>query len=119
MLVLFVVVAAATIEMYGVVPKGFIPDQDNDQMNINIRAAQGTSYYDMAAGGQRVADIVRKNENIDSFMLRTGGQSGYGSANQVQLQVNLVPRATRSASAQQISQQLRRQLLNIPNSMSS
>ena len=115
MLVLFVVVLTATVRMYTVVPKGFIPDQDNDQMNINIRAAQGTSYYDMAAGGQRVAEIVRKNENIDSFMLRTGGQGGYGSANQVQLQVNLVPRATRAASAQQISQQLRRQLLNIPN----
>jgi HAE1 family hydrophobic/amphiphilic exporter-1 len=115
MLAVFVVVLAATVHMYGVVPKGFIPDQDNDQMNINIRAAQGTSYYDMAAGGQRVAEIVRKNPYIDSFMLRTGGQGGYGSANQVQLQVNLVPRATRPVSAQQISQQLRRQLLNIPN----
>jgi hydrophobic/amphiphilic exporter-1 (mainly G- bacteria), HAE1 family len=115
MLAVFVVVLGATVHMYGVVPKGFIPDQDNDQMNINIRAAQGTSYYDMAAGGRRVAEIVRKNEYIDSFMLRTGGQGGYGSANQVQLQVNLVPRATRPVSAQQIAQQLRRQLLNIPN----
>jgi HAE1 family hydrophobic/amphiphilic exporter-1 len=115
MLAVFVVVLAGTVRMYGIVPKGFIPDQDNDQMNINIRAAQGTSYYDMAAGGRRVAEIVRQNPNIDSFMLRTGGQGGYGSANQVQLQVNLVPRATRSVSAQQISQQLRRQLLNIPN----
>src|SRR5580765_7314943 len=115
MLAVFVVVLAGTVRMYGIVPKGFIPDQDNDQMNINIRAAQGTSYYDMAAGGRRVAEIVRQNPNIDSFMLRTGGQGGYGSANQVQLQVNLVPRATRPVSAQQISQQLRRQLLNIPN----
>ncbi len=49
MLVVFVVVLAGTVRMYSVVPKGFIPDQDNDQMNINIRAAQGTSYYDMAA----------------------------------------------------------------------
>jgi HAE1 family hydrophobic/amphiphilic exporter-1 len=115
MLAVFVVVLGATVHMYGVVPKGFIPDQDNDQMNINIRAAQGTSYYDMAAGGRRVAEIVRQNPYIDSFMLRTGGQGGYGSSNQVQLQVNLVPRATRPVSAQQISQQLRRQLLNIPN----
>jgi HAE1 family hydrophobic/amphiphilic exporter-1 len=115
MLVVFAIVLGATVRMYSVVPKGFIPDQDNDQMNINIRAAQGTSYYDMAAGGRRVAEIVRQNPNIDSFMLRTGGQGGYGSGNQVQLQVNLVPRATRSVSAQQISQQLRRQLLNIPN----
>ena len=33
--------------MYGVVPKGFIPDQDNDSLNVNVQAAQGTSYYDM------------------------------------------------------------------------
>jgi HAE1 family hydrophobic/amphiphilic exporter-1 len=115
MLGVFVAVLAATVHMYGVVPKGFIPDQDLDQMNINIRAAQGTSYYDMAEGGRRVAEIVRQNPYIDSFMLRTGGQAGYGSANQVQLQVNLVPRATRPASAQQISRELRSRLLSFPN----
>src|SRR5215510_12391514 len=110
MLGAFVAVLGATVYMYGVVPKGFIPDQDLDQMNINIRAAQGTSYYDMVGGGRRVAEIVRQNPNIDSFMLRTGGQSGYGSANTAQLQINLVPRATRPMSAQQISQQIRRQV---------
>jgi HAE1 family hydrophobic/amphiphilic exporter-1 len=115
MLVVFVAVLASTVYMYGVVPKGFIPDQDLDQMNINIRAAQGTSYYDMAEGGRRVAEIVRQNPYIDSFMLRTGGQSGYGSANQVQLQVNLTPRATRPVSALQISRELRSKLLSFPN----
>jgi HAE1 family hydrophobic/amphiphilic exporter-1 len=115
MLVLFVVILGATVHMYGVVPKGFIPDQDNDSMNIIIRAAQGTSFYEMAAAGQRVAEIVKKNPYIDSFMVRTGGGGGYGSQNQAQLQVNLVPRATRPQSAQQIAQTLRRQLLSFPN----
>ncbi len=115
MIVVFAVVLASTVYMYGVVPKGFIPDQDNDSMNINIRAAQGTSFSDMSAAGRKVAEIVRLNPYIDSFMLRTGGNSGYGSSNQAQLQVNLVPRATRPVSAQQISQQLRRQLLSFPN----
>jgi HAE1 family hydrophobic/amphiphilic exporter-1 len=103
--------------MYGVVPKGFIPDQDNDSMNINIRAAQGTSFYEMSTAATRVAEIVRRNPYIDSFMVRVGGGgSGYGgSQNSAQLQVNLVPRATRPATAQQISQQLRRQLLSFPN----
>src|SRR6476646_3780177 len=115
MLVLFFVVAAATTEMYGVVPKGFIPAQDNDQMNINIRAAQGTSYYEMAAAGQRVGEVIRKTPYIDSFMVRVGGGGGYGQSNQAQAQVNLVPRRQRPLSAQQISQQLRRQLLSFPN----
>jgi HAE1 family hydrophobic/amphiphilic exporter-1 len=117
MLALFVIVLGATIRMYGIVPKGFIPDQDNDSMNINIRAAQGTSFYEMSTAATRVAEIVRRNPYIDSFMVRVGGGgSGYGgSQNSAQLQVNLTPRATRPATAQQISQQLRRQLLSFPN----
>jgi HAE1 family hydrophobic/amphiphilic exporter-1 len=115
MLAVFVVVLAATVHMYDVVPKGFIPDQDNDSMNINIRAAQGTSFYEMSAAAQRVGEVVRRNPYIDSFMLRTGGGGGYGSQNTAQVQVNLVPRATRPVAAQQIAQTLRRQLLSFPN----
>jgi HAE1 family hydrophobic/amphiphilic exporter-1 len=115
MLVVFLAVLAATVEMYQYVPKGFIPDQDNDTMNINLRAAQGTSFYEMADGARRVADIVRQNPYIDSFMVRTGGNGGYGSQNSAQLQVNLTPRGSRPSSAQQIAQQLRRQLLSLPN----
>src|SRR5262249_44141267 len=117
MLALSFAVLGATIHMYGVVPKGFIPEQDNDSMNINVRAAQGTSFYEMSDAIQRVAEVVRQNPYIDSFMARTGGGGGFfgGGSNSGQLQVNLVPRATRPLSAQQISQQLRRQLLRFPN----
>jgi HAE1 family hydrophobic/amphiphilic exporter-1 len=115
MLVVFAGVLGSTVYMYGVVPKGFIPDQDNDQMNIQIRAAQGTSFYEMAGAAQRVAEVVRKNPYIDSFMARAGGNGGYGQANQATLQVNLLPRRDRPQSAQQISQALRRQLLSFPN----
>jgi HAE1 family hydrophobic/amphiphilic exporter-1 len=115
MLGVFVAVLVATIQMYRDVPKGFIPDQDNDTLNINLRAAQGTSFYDMSKGAREVAEVVRQNPYIDSFMVRTGGNGGYGAQNSAQLQVNLTPRATRPASAQQIAQQLRRQLLSFPN----
>ena len=43
MLGVFVVVLVATVAMFEIVPKGFIPDQDNDSLNINVMAAQGTS----------------------------------------------------------------------------
>jgi HAE1 family hydrophobic/amphiphilic exporter-1 len=86
-------------------------------MNINIRAAQGTSFYEMSGAARKVAEIVKLNPYIDSFMVRTGGGgNGYNSSqNTAQLQINLTPRATRPQSAQQISQQLRRQLLSFPN----
>jgi len=115
MIAIFVVVLGATVYMFGLVPKGFIPDQDNDQMNVTIRAAQGTSFYEMMAAGLKVGDVIQKTPYIDSFMVRVGGGGGYGQSNQAQAQINLVPRRERPLSAQQISQQLRRKLLSFPN----
>ena len=51
--------------MFGIVPKGFIPDQDNDSLNINVQAAQGTSYYEMVGHVNRIAAIVHANLYVD------------------------------------------------------
>jgi HAE1 family hydrophobic/amphiphilic exporter-1 len=116
MVFVFVGVLAGTVRMYGIVPKGFIPDQDNDMLFVNMSAAQGTSFYDMAAGGLRAAEIIRKNPYVDSFVMNLGGNNynGGGSSN-FQMPIQLVPRAQRAVSAQQIAQQLRPQLLRFPN----
>jgi HAE1 family hydrophobic/amphiphilic exporter-1 len=110
MLALFVVVLWATIHMYGVVPKGFIPDSDNDFLFINMRAAQGTSYYEMVNTTERAADMVNRNPYIDAMMVQTGGGNA-GGMNQSRMQIQLTPRATRPVSASEIAQQLR-QILN-------
>src|SRR3989475_11398092 len=119
MLVLFFAVAAATVNMFNIVPTGFIPDQDNDSMFVNLQAAQGTSFYDMSKWTQQVADIVIKNPYVDSFMASVGGGpggpgGGGGGANNGRLMVQLVPRATRPVTAQQIAQQMRPLLLRFP-----
>jgi HAE1 family hydrophobic/amphiphilic exporter-1 len=43
MLGMFLVVLGVTGWLYVVVPKGFIPDTDNDTFNISTESAQGTS----------------------------------------------------------------------------
>jgi len=113
MLVVFVGVLVATVHMYNIIPTGFIPDQDNDTMFVNLRAAQGTSYDDMAKWTQQVADVVIKNPYVDSFLASVGGGSS-GAANNGRIMVALTPRATRSVTAQQISQQLRGPLGRFP-----
>jgi HAE1 family hydrophobic/amphiphilic exporter-1 len=112
MLVVFVAVLAGTVEMFAIVPKGFIPDQDNDTLNINLRAAQGTSYYEMVDDAKKVAEIVRGNPYVDTFFVSTGGN--FGSMNTARLNVQLVPRRRRPLSAAQIAQQLRPQLSRFP-----
>jgi HAE1 family hydrophobic/amphiphilic exporter-1 len=113
MLVVFFAVAGATVHMFNIIPTGFIPDQDNDSMFVNLQAAQGTSYYDMAKWTQDTADIVIRNKYVDSFLASVGGGPGGGS-NNGRIMVQLVPRAERDATAQQIAQQLRPQLLRFP-----
>jgi HAE1 family hydrophobic/amphiphilic exporter-1 len=103
MMVVFVAVLGGTIYMYRIIPTGFIPEQDNDTLFVNIRAAQGTSFYDMADWTRKISDIVIRNPNVDSFLASVMG----GSANNSRIQVQLTPRATREMTAQQIAQQLR------------
>ena len=68
MLVLFVVVLFGTVRMYEIVPTGFIPDQDNDTISVNLRAAQGTSFYDMSKWTQQIADIEAE-KRIDFVLI--------------------------------------------------
>jgi HAE1 family hydrophobic/amphiphilic exporter-1 len=114
MLGVFVAVAYATVHMFNIIPTGFIPDQDNDSMFVNLQAAQGTSYYDMAKWTQQVGDAVIRNKYVDSFLASVGGGPGGGGSNNGRIMVQLVPRAQRDLTAQQIAQQIRPQLLRYP-----
>jgi HAE1 family hydrophobic/amphiphilic exporter-1 len=112
MLGLFVLVLAATVAMFAIVPKGFVPDEDNDSLNINLQAAQGTSFADMEATSKRIAEVVRQTPYVDTFFVSTGG--GIGSMNRARINVQLVPRHNRPLSAQKIAQQLREQIIHFP-----
>ena len=41
MLGVFVAVAVATVQMFNIIPTGFIPDQDNDSMFVNLQRGAG------------------------------------------------------------------------------
>ena len=95
MLIAFFVVMWGTIQMYGIVPKGFIPDQDNDSLNVNVQAAQGTSYYEMVTSIGRIASIINANPYVDTFFASTGG--GFGSMNMARFNLQLTPRRSRAS----------------------
>jgi HAE1 family hydrophobic/amphiphilic exporter-1 len=112
MLAVFVGVILATVGMFGIVPKGFIPDQDNDSLNVNVQAAQGTSYYEMVNYVGKIAAVIGANPYVDTFFASTGG--GFGSMNQARFNVQLTPRRNRPIAAADIAQQIRPGLLRFP-----
>ncbi len=111
MLVLFLAVAGATAWLYLAVPKGFLPDVDNDQFNVNLLAQQGTSYYQMLQYGDRVSRITVQDPDVVSLYTRTGGNNG--AANNASLTVNVKPRRQRRATVVDIMNRLRPRIANL------
>jgi HAE1 family hydrophobic/amphiphilic exporter-1 len=111
MLGVFVAVLCATVYMFGIVPKGFIPDTDNDSLNANLQTAQGTSYYEQVGYTQKVIDVINQNPYVEAQMANAGGGGGRGGGG---FNIQLTPRASRPVSAQQIAQQLRGPLGRFP-----
>ncbi len=108
-------VLAATLYMFVTIPKGFIPDQDTDQMQVYTEAAQGTSYYQMVDYEQRIADLVSKDPNVDSLMASVGGTtaSNLGGPNYGELVVHLKPRGKRRLGVNDIIKELRPKLAGL------
>ena len=109
------VVLAATLYMFVTIPKGFIPDQDTDQMQVYTEASQGTSYYQMVDYEQRIADLVSKDANVDSLMASVGGTtaSNLGGPNYGELVVHLKPRSKRPLGVNDIIKELRPKLAGL------
>jgi HAE1 family hydrophobic/amphiphilic exporter-1 len=112
MMASFVIVLGATMYMFVKIPKGFIPDQDTDQLTVTTEAAQGTSYYQMVDFEKQIADAVAQDENVESLMASVGGAtaSNLGGPNYGQLVVHLKPRAQRPLGVNEIIKKLRPKL---------
>ncbi len=109
-------VLAATLYMFVTIPKGFIPDQDTDQIYAVTEAAQGTSYYQMIEYQKAVAEVFRTNKDVLALMSTVGGTSAstLGGPNYGELVVHLKPRNQRKELVNQIIEDLRPKLANFP-----
>jgi HAE1 family hydrophobic/amphiphilic exporter-1 len=107
MLVMFVGVLCASAYLYVYVPKGFIPETDIDQFQINFQAAQGTSYYQMVEYAKRVSEVVVQDPAVTSFFARSGGMGGFSGANTGSISVNLKPRRQRPERVLDVVNRLR------------
>ncbi|HUA84487.1 MAG TPA: efflux RND transporter permease subunit [Bryobacteraceae bacterium] len=107
MAVMFFVVVGATLYLFVRVPKGFIPDQDIDQINLQMVAAQGTSFYEMLKYQTSVADVVASDPNVDTFMSSVGGGFGGQSGNNANMNIILKPANQRKLTMAQVMDELR------------
>ncbi len=114
------IASAAMLTLTGVmfvtVPKGFIPDQDTDQIAVVTEAAQGTSYEKLVEYQDAVANAIRNNPNVDALVSTVGGSAAQtlGGPNLGQIVVHLKPRAQRRDMANAVIEQLRPEIAKVP-----
>ncbi len=100
-------VLVATVYLFIVIPKGFLPDEDQGQIFIFTEGPQGISFDDMVQHQLALSRIVMKQPYVDSFMsTAAGGNAG-------RIFARLKPRSQRK-SVIQLIQELRPQLAAVP-----
>ncbi len=104
-----------TALLFVIVPKGFIPEQDTDQIAVTTEAAQGTAYDKLVEYQDQVADIIRRNPNVQGLVSTVGGTAAatLGGPNLGQIVVHLKPRSERTELAGEIIEKLRPDLAKV------
>jgi HAE1 family hydrophobic/amphiphilic exporter-1 len=107
-------ILVGTVALWAMIPKGFIPSEDMDQLTGSTEAAEGTSFEAMVRHQQQVAELVSRDPNIAGFMSAVGGGPGGSGSNQGRLVLRLKPRSQRRLSADQVARSLTPKLNSIP-----
>jgi hydrophobic/amphiphilic exporter-1 (mainly G- bacteria), HAE1 family len=105
---------AATVYLYGLVPKGFIPNQDTGQLSGSTEGPQDISFDAMVTRQQQVAAVLAEDPDIDVFSSSVGQGGGSSSSNQGRFTIRLKPREERRSTPEEIIARLRPKLGRIP-----
>ncbi|HEY6866637.1 MAG TPA: efflux RND transporter permease subunit, partial [Candidatus Eisenbacteria bacterium] len=107
-------ILVGTFILFAIVPKGFLPSEDNEMLRGTTETVEGTSFESMAQHQRQIAAIVQKDPNVLDFMSAVGAGGPTSTANQGRLFIHLKPRSQRSLSADQVARELMPKLAVVP-----
>jgi len=110
-MVVSLIILAATVWLFLIVPKGFIPNEDQGQIFINIEAAQGIGFDDLVRHQLVAADIVLHEPGVATFFSSCGNR---GASNTGIISIRTVPKRERKMSIDDMIADLRPKLNAIP-----
>lgn len=111
MMLLLAATVGLNFYLYGVVPKGFFPQQDTGMMLGFFATDDGTSFDSMKPKLDRFRQVLLRDPAISTV---TAYASGRGGSNSSFLAVQLKPFAERKISVRDVITRLRPQLAGIP-----
>ena len=95
-------------------PKGFFPDEDTGQIFAITEASQDISFDAMREHQRRRPKSSPHDTNVDGFMSAIGAGGSSASLNNGRMFMRLKPASERRLNANQIIQELRAKLAQVP-----
>ena len=108
-----ILVFAATVFLFIIVPKGFIPGEDIGFIFGTTEGAEGISFESMVNHQKAVTSVLKNDPNIEDYSSSVGGAGG-GTINTGRVFIHLKPRSQRKLSADQMVNALRPKMAGIP-----
>jgi multidrug efflux pump len=103
-----------TVLLYVFVPKGFFPVQDTGVIQGISDASQSVSFQAMAERQQKLARLILQDPAVESLSSFIGVDGSNATLNSGRIQINLVPKHERDASASAIIRRLQHKLADVP-----
>ncbi len=112
-LIASLVLLVVTAYMFVVIPKGFLPSEDQGTIFVFTEAAQGISFDAMMQHQQAVGAAIRQDPYVKSYFSSIGASPHSPAANTGRFFIQLKPRDQRP-HVDQIIAQLRGQVASVP-----
>jgi multidrug efflux pump len=104
----------ATVWLYVVVPKGFLPIQDTGLIKAVTEAGPEVSYAEMQRLQQNIVDTIRRDPDVTGVISVVGVTPMNPTPNAGRLAVTLKPRDQRSSFVSDIIDRLKRAIASVP-----
>ena len=114
MLASMAITLAATIGLYVVMPKGFMPVQDTGLVTAVVKAEPSVSFERMKALQIQVTETLQKDPDVSAIASFIGVGPSNLTANTGRLTIVLTPRAARPSDASAVIARLQKAVSSIP-----
>lgn len=104
-------VIGLTVQLYRIVPKGYIPQDDTGLIFSFTEASPDVSFPAMAAYQQRAVDVISADPDVQNVASFIGGTN---SVNQGRIFIALKPEGMRKGSSRDAINRLRKELVRAP-----
>ena len=112
-LIVAVLTLVLTVVQFVEIPKGFFPVQDTSAIQAISLAAQDTSFGEMARKQQLLADVILKDQDVDSLSSYIGVDGQNMTLNTGRFLISLKSKDDRSDSVMQVIRRLNREVAGV------